>query len=154
MRSLRLNRVFDAVLIHDAIMYMTSEAELARAVETAFMHTRPGGSAVFAPDCVRETFAESTNLLTGADATRALRGIEWSWDPDPSDDTTRVEYVFALRDANGDVRTVHDRHLEGLFSIATWRRVLEAAGYRVEQVPRPLDDGQSDEVFACQRPVQ
>ena len=31
MRTLRLNREFDAVLIHDAISYMTSEADLAAA---------------------------------------------------------------------------------------------------------------------------
>jgi len=38
MRSARLGRTFDAVLIHDAVMYMTTEADLRAALETAFVH--------------------------------------------------------------------------------------------------------------------
>ncbi len=56
MRTLRLGRLFDAVVVHDAVMYMTTETDLAAAIETAFVHLRPGGAAVFLPDCVRETF--------------------------------------------------------------------------------------------------
>lgn len=153
MRSLRLDRAFDCVLVHDSVMYMTTEADLRRVAETAFVHTRPGGAAVFAPDCVRETFAEQTNLLEGSEGNRALRGIEWSWDPDPSDCTTRVEYVFVLRDGE-DVKTVHDRHLEGLFSLEAWTSILTSVGYAVELTPRALDeDGASDQVFLCRRPA-
>lgn len=39
MRTLRLGRMFDVVLVHDAIMYMLTEEELSAAVETAFVHT-------------------------------------------------------------------------------------------------------------------
>lgn len=148
MRTMRLGRTFDAVLLHDAVMYMTSEEELRAAMETVFAHTRPGGAAVFAPDCVRETFREQTNLLEGDDGGRSLRGLEWSWDPDPSDDTYAVEYTFLLRDGT-DVRSVHDRHVEGLFSRATWVRLLEETGFRVDTFPRPLDDDTHDEVFVC-----
>jgi trans-aconitate methyltransferase len=45
MRTARLGRTFDRVFIHDAIMHMTSEADLVRALRTAFIHTRPGGAA-------------------------------------------------------------------------------------------------------------
>ena len=152
MRDLRLNKTFDAVLVHDAIMYMTTEADLARAIETAFVHTRPGGAAVFAPDGVKDDFVERRSLLEGHDETRALSAIEWKWDPDPADDTVVVDYAFLLRE-NGEMRTVHDRHLEGLFARATWRRLLVNAGYRVETFARPLDDeGAFDDVFICRRP--
>ena len=60
MRTLRLGREFDAVFIHDAICYMTSEFDLRRALETAFVHCRPGGVAVFVPDDIRETFEPET----------------------------------------------------------------------------------------------
>ena len=50
MRTVRLGRTFDAVFIHDAIDYMTTEDDLRRAIETAFVHCRPGGVAVFVPD--------------------------------------------------------------------------------------------------------
>jgi SAM-dependent methyltransferase len=50
MRTLRLERTFDAVLVHDAICYLATESDLRAAIETAFVHTRPGGAAIFAPD--------------------------------------------------------------------------------------------------------
>jgi SAM-dependent methyltransferase len=153
MRDLRLERAFDAVFVHDAVMYLTSEAELAAAAKTAFLHTRPGGAALFAPDYVRETFRERTELHANDDGERALRCLDWSWDPDPSDDTFVTEYAFLLRDGR-EVRAVHDRHVEGLFARATWLRVLESAGYRVEGVRRPFDDEMTDEIFLCRRPAR
>lgn len=151
MRTLRLDRTFDAVLVHDAVMYMTTEEQLLAAARTAFVHTRPGGAAIFAPDCVRETFRESTDVMSGEDGSRALRGLEWTWDPDPTDDTYAVDFAFLLRDAGG-VTAAHDRHVEGLFSRATWFRILAAAGYRVETMERPVADGAVDEIFLCRRP--
>jgi SAM-dependent methyltransferase len=151
MRTLRLGRTFDAVLLHDAVMYMTSEADLRAAIETAFVHLRPGGAAVFAPDCVRETLRDQAVLLESDDGGRSMRGIEWTWDPDPDDDTYTVEYAFLLRDGQ-DVRSVHDRHVEGVFPRATWVRLLEDAGFRVDTFPRPLDDDTYDEVFVAVRP--
>lgn len=90
MRTLRLRRTFDAVLVHDAVVYMTTEEDLNAAARTAFVHTRPGGAAVFAPDHVRETFREGTNLIAGDDGDRALRGLEWTWDPEPTETPAAV----------------------------------------------------------------
>ena len=36
LRTVRLGRSFDAVLVHDAVDYMVTEADLGQAVETAF----------------------------------------------------------------------------------------------------------------------
>jgi SAM-dependent methyltransferase len=154
MRSLRLDRQFDAVLVHDAVMYMTSEDDLAAAIATAFIHTRPGGAAVFAPDALRESFSEGGDTFAAKEGERALRGLDWSWDPDPGDDTFVTDYVFLLREG-GVVTAVHDRHVEGLFTTAAWRRILSGAGYLVDMFTRPLDDaGETDEVFICHRPLR
>jgi ubiquinone/menaquinone biosynthesis C-methylase UbiE len=61
MRDIRLGRIFDAVFIEDAISYMTTEYDLQRAIETAFVHCRPGGAALFCPDYIIETFRSSTS---------------------------------------------------------------------------------------------
>ena len=151
MRTLRLPRQFDAVLVHDAVAYMTTRADLAAAAATAFAHTRPGGAAVFAPDYVRESFRERSELHGGDDGARSLRCIEWVWDPDPTDETYAAEYAFLLRDGT-DVKAVHDRHVEGLFARATWVDVLTSAGYRVELADRPFDDTTTDQIFVCRRP--
>jgi SAM-dependent methyltransferase len=151
MRTLRLGRTFDAVFVHDSVMYLTTEAELAAVAKTAFEHTRPGGGALFAPDYVRETFRERLDVHQNDEGNRSLRCLDWTWDPDPTDDTFVTEYAFLLRE-QGSVRAVHDRHVEGLFSRATWRRILEGAGYRVDSLPRPFDDAMTDEMFVCRRP--
>jgi trans-aconitate methyltransferase len=151
MRTLRLDCEFDLVLVHDAVMYMTTEEDLAAAARTAFAHTKAGGAAIFAPDFVRETFRERTDLITGNEGTRALRCIDWTWDPDPSDSTCTAEYAFLLRDG-ASMSAVHDRHVEGLFSSATWRAILTAAGYEVRTTPRPIAEAEFDDVFLCVRP--
>lgn len=151
MRTLRLGRQFDAVFVHDSICYITTATELRQVAETAFVHTRPGGAALFAPDYVWERFRDTATLLSADEGTRSLRGLEWAWDPDPADTTYQVEYTFLLRDGD-TVSTETDRHIEGLFPRAEWAQILEAAGFLVSEVVRPLDDdGQTDTVFLCRR---
>ncbi|HYP90878.1 MAG TPA: class I SAM-dependent methyltransferase [Polyangiaceae bacterium] len=151
MRTLRLGRTFDAVFIHDAISYMTTRADLRAALATAFAHTKPGGVAVIAPDQMSDTFEEHTALHEGHDATRALRCLEWDWDPDPHDERFRVEYAFLLRDGR-ELRAVHDGHDEGLFSRETWLGLLTEVGFRPQLAPRPLDDGGLEHLLLALRP--
>lgn len=131
MRSLRLDRQFDLVLIHDAIMYATDAASVRATLATAAHHCRPGGGLVLVPDCVKETFEPATEH-GGEDAPdgRGLRYLEWSWDPDASDETIEVAYAFLLREANGTTRVEMDRHREGLFPRAAWLAWIVEAGFR------------------------
>jgi SAM-dependent methyltransferase len=151
MRTLRLGRRFDLALIHDAIVYMTSDADLTAAVRTAYEHLAPGGVAIIAPDCLRETFEENTETEQASEGTRTVTTLMWDWDPDPTDDTFTTEYVFVMRDGLR-VESVHDRHVTGMFSLATWRRILEGVGFALELLARPLGDGRNDEVFLCRKP--
>jgi SAM-dependent methyltransferase len=129
MRTLRLNRRFDYVLVHDAVCYMTTAADLRAAIETAAVHCRAGGMVIVLPDYVAETFAPGTEH-GGEDAPdgRGFRYLAWHSDPDPSDTTYIVNYAFLLKEADGDVRVEHDRHIEGLFPRAVWLETFRAAG--------------------------
>ncbi|HSC70769.1 MAG TPA: class I SAM-dependent methyltransferase [Candidatus Methylomirabilis sp.] len=129
MRSLRLGRTFDVVLIHDAIGYATDLGQLRATLETAAVHCRPGGRVIVRPDAVQETFRSATEV-GGEDAAdgRGLRYLEWSWDPDPGDATYLVELAFLFRTANGVVTMLHDRHVQGLFSRADWLATFQAVG--------------------------
>jgi len=155
MRTVRLGRLFDAVFVHDAVTYMTSEEDLWAAMETAFVHCRPGGAALFAPDYVRENFRESTDCGGHDGDGRGLRYLEWTWDPDPADNTYTVDYAYLLRDRDGSVRVEHDRHIEGLFGRDTWLRLLAEAGFVPRVVPfehSELEPG-SHELFVAVRPA-
>jgi SAM-dependent methyltransferase len=154
MRTARLGRQFDRVFIHDAICYLTTLDDLRRAAETAFVHCRPGGAALFAPDCVRETFLPSTDCGGEDGQLRALRYLEWCYDPDPADTTYTVDYVFALRFADGSVQVEHDRHIEGLFTRAEWLAVLRDAGFIARSVPFVhSEEPRTLEVFVGVKPL-
>jgi SAM-dependent methyltransferase len=145
MRTLRLERAFDAVLVHDAIMYATSEADLRATIATASAHCRVGGIVVLAPDCTKESFGQDVPSGDGgadhggedAPDGRALRYLEWSWDPDPSDTQFEVAYAFVLREADGTTRVELDRHTEGVFPEATWLRLMRECGLAARAVPDP-----------------
>jgi len=155
MRTVRLARTFDAVFVHDAVDYMTSEADLALAIETAFVHCRPGGIVVLVPDLTVETF-EATSDHGGCDDDRDGRGVrylEWTWDPDRADTWALTEYAFLLRDADGSVRSVHETHRTGLFTRDTWLRRLAEAGLEPSAVTeRTEEDRAPRELFVGRRP--
>ena len=130
MRTIRLGRRFDAVLVHDAIDYMTSEDDLRQVIETAFAHTRPGGLAVFVPDHIADTFRAGRGGGGGGDGTgRQATFRERTWDPDPADDWVQAEYEFVLRAADGTVQVVREEHRLGAFGRAAWLRLLKDAGF-------------------------
>jgi SAM-dependent methyltransferase len=130
MRTIRLGRTFDAVLVHDAVDYMTTEKDLGQVIETAFAHCGPGGIAAFVPDHIADTFREGTGGGGSGDATgRHASFREWTWDPDPADDWIQAEYEFVLRSADATVEVVRETHRLGAFSRATWLRLLSGAGF-------------------------
>jgi SAM-dependent methyltransferase len=133
MRTIRLGRQYDAVLVHDAIDYVTSQADLGRVIRTAFAHCRPGGLAVFAPDHTAETFRAGTGGGGGHDGTgRQASFRERTSDPVPGDDWILAEYEFTLRDTDGTVQVVPEAHRLGSFRRDTWLTQLRDAGFVAE----------------------
>jgi SAM-dependent methyltransferase len=154
MRTVRLGREFDAVFIHDAITYMTSESDVRQAIETAFVHCRPGGAVVVAPDHFREHFVPSTDHGgSDGDDGRGLRYLEWKWDPDPADTMYCVDFAYLLRDRDGSVEVVHDRHIAGLFPRGDWLRWLTEGGLQVSAVQIEHEPGEAGyEALVGRRP--
>jgi hypothetical protein len=155
MRTLRLGRTFDAVFVHDAVDYMLTEDDLRQAIETAFVHCRPGGRAVFMPDAVTETYEGETDH-GGVDGTdgRAARYLSWSAEPGP-DGCSVTEYAFLLRERDGSVRSIHETHRCGLFPRGTWRRLLTDAGFEAEIVLEvTAEDRTLREIFVGDRPAE
>lgn len=152
MRTLRLGRTFDVVFVHDAVDYMTTEADLSAAIGTAAAHTRPGGVALIVPDTVRETFAPGTDHggHDGPDG-RSLRYLEWTYDPDPEDTTYEVDFALILREPDRPPRVEHDHHTLGIFARSVWLDLLRKAG--LEPVSAQVEDPfpGEHEVFVTRR---
>lgn len=132
MRSIRLGRTFDAVIIHDAIGYMFTEKDLLAAFKTAAAHLEPGGIFITAPDYVAENYPGtkvSHRISKGDDI--ELTFIEYDYDPDPTD--TKAESVmFYMILKDGQLKIEQDFHESGLFSVKTWQNVMRGAGFEVE----------------------
>lgn len=155
MRTLRLGRTFDAVFVHDAVMYMTSEADLRSVIATAAEHAAPGGVVLLVPDTLRETFVAGVHHggHDGPDG-RSLRYREWTYDPDPGDTTFEVDFAVILHEPGAPPRVVHDHHVFGLFGRHVWLRLITEAGL----IPVTVDDIEHPhpgefEAFAARRPT-
>jgi SAM-dependent methyltransferase len=154
MRTLRLERTFDVVFIHDAISYLTTEDDLRAALETAFVHVRPGGVVILTPDATTEIFKPATDHggHDGEDG-RSLRYLEWTHDVDPGGSTYAVDYLIIARGPGDKARVVHDRHTLGLFPRATWERLIVGTGLELVDttVENPYELEQA--AFVASRPA-
>lgn len=155
MRTLRLRRTFDVVFIHDAISYLTTEADLRAAIETAATHVRPGGVVILTPDATTEIFKPGTDHGGhDGDDGRSLRYLEWTHPLTSPDATTYVtDYAIVARGPDDELRVVHDRHTLGVFSEATWKRLIAGAGLElvVTTVENPYELEQA--AFVARRPA-
>jgi SAM-dependent methyltransferase len=154
MRTLRLEREFDVVFIHDAISYLTTEDDLRAALETAAVHVRPGGVVVLTPDATTEIFAPGTHHGGhDADDGRGLRHLEWTHAPEPGSSSYVVDHVIVVREADGETRVVLDRHENGLFPESTWLRLLRESGLEPLELPIPNPYAEEQAAFVARRPA-
>ena len=156
MCSVRLNKTYDGVFIHDAISYLKTEDELRAALETAFVHCRPGGRAVFVPDHTKETFKESTSHGGHDGKERSLRYLEWTIYKDSSHSSYLCHFAYLMRKENGSVNIEHDQHELGLFSRDRWLALISEVGFEAQT--RPFEHSElesaSCEIFLGLKPQQ
>jgi SAM-dependent methyltransferase len=128
-RDVRLDRLFDAVLVHDAITYMTSVAELEAVYRTAAQHLRPGGLMLALPEELKPRLAaRPPAVTTRTEGDVVLTVLETNYDADPSDNTYEGVYVFLIRRGD-DLRVEVDRHTVGVFELADFLGAIRRAGF-------------------------
>ena len=128
--QLDLGRRFDAVLLHDAVMYLSAPGALDAALSVAARHLRPSGHIVVVPDVLEDSFKETLRSGRGTDPTsgRACALTEWHWDPVPGDGHSTVEMSLLLREPGQPVRAVHETHRLLLISRQGLWAALRGAG--------------------------
>jgi SAM-dependent methyltransferase len=140
MRSVRLRRRFDAVVIADSINYMLTERELRSAFTTGFLHLRRGGVLATYAEHEPGSFEQNRTVAT----THSRNGVhitlvEHSYDPDPSDTTFEFTMVFLIR-RKGELEVHVDRHRNHLFPLMTWRRVIRDVGFELVELRRSFGE--------------
>ena len=132
MRTIRLGERFDAVLIADSIDYMLDEADLEAAFLAAWEHLRPGGVFITYAEETQEHFENNrTESSTHAHGDLEVTLVENLYDPDPADSTYEMTFLYLIRSA-GKLAIEYDRHLAGIFPLATWTRLLEKTGFSIQ----------------------
>jgi hypothetical protein len=141
MRTVRLGRTFQAVIIHDAVDYMLTEDDLKATFATAAAHLEAGGVLIVTPDHFRETFRDGkVTSETHSDGAKTATFIEFDHDPEPSDTTVESVFIFIVREA-GRTSLELDRHILGLFPLKTWLDLMGEAGFEVERHRGELSTG-------------
>jgi SAM-dependent methyltransferase len=157
MREFSLPERFDAILIDDAVAYMTSREDLGRLFRAAYRHLEPGGVMIVSPDTTKETFEQNESHVTRGNA--AAEGeaktegvdvvfIENNYDPDPNDDTYEALIIYLIRE-KGVLRVVEDMHTLGIFAAEVWPQLLREAGFEIHEDhwrPEPV------QTYICVRP--
>ncbi len=140
MRTVRLGQTFAAVIIHDAISYLTSEDDIRKTLQTVTAHLTPGGIFVTAPDYFLETFRSPECSMQ----TKSRDGVELvftQYGYRASDDSPIVEIImtYYIR-RNGVLSVEFDRHTTGLFSLTTWQQLIEESGFAFEKREYPVHE--------------
>lgn len=147
MRTLNLDRTFDAVFIHDAISYLTTAGDLLQTFQTAYRHCKPGGCVIIAPDYFEDTFVPSTTH-GGTDIDGSgMRYLEWTFVPFAQEHTIIKDFAFLLKDESGKVKVEYDRHILGLFSRETWISLLKEAGFQADILEVPYQEEGIDSLY-------
>lgn len=131
MRSVRLGRTFDAVVIHDAVNYMLTPADLKAAFETAYIHLKPGGVMITYAEVWKENFKQNrVRYQTEVKDNIEITFIENYYDPDPDDTFYESTFIYLIR-KNGILRIETDLHYCGVFPLELWPNTLKEIGFEV-----------------------
>jgi ubiquinone/menaquinone biosynthesis C-methylase UbiE len=148
MRTARLGRMFDAVIIADSIDYMLTEGDLRAAFFTAFAHLKSGGVFCTYAEVTRERFQQNeTKCSTYARGNIDIAFLHNNYDPDPTDTMYESTFVWLIRRA-GKLEIETDHHLGGIFPLQTWLELLREVGFEATLIETPFEAP----MFVCVKP--
>ena len=125
MRTLRLNRQFDAVVIPDSIDYMASLDDLRQAIQTAAAHLKTSGVLLVVAK-TEETFQNNNFAYTGEKDGVHVTLFENNYLNPLLSSTYEATFVYLIRQ-QGELTIHTDRQVLGLFSQATWEKLFNDA---------------------------
>ncbi len=147
MRTVRLNKKFDAVVIHDSILYMQTLDELKAAFKTAYEHLKENGLIITYCEEWPEHFIQNnvrSQRNTGDNIDLVF--IENYYDPDPDDSTYEGTFIYLLR-RDGKLEIFHDYHTFGIFPLDDWRRTIRDVGFTLHETKFTHSDFTENEFY-------
>jgi SAM-dependent methyltransferase len=131
MRTVRLNRVFDAAAIPDSIDYMVSEDDLNQAITTASLHLKPGGVLIVVAKTM-ETFRNNNFAYTGDKDGIHVTLLENNY-INPFKPGTYEATLFYLIRKQGELTVRSENQVLGLFPEVVWEKAFADAGLKLKK---------------------
>jgi len=131
MRTIRLNRQFDAVAIPDSIDYMASQEDLQQAIQTAVMHLKTGGVLLVVAK-TEEIFQNNNFAYAGEKDGIHMTLLENNYINPFRPNTYEATFVYLIRQ-QGELTIHTDHQVLGLFSQAMWDEVFKNAGMTMQK---------------------
>ena len=133
MRTIRMNKEFDVVIIPDSIDYMLTEDDLAQAIKTAVLHLKPGG-VLLVVGKTREIFMNNNFAYSGHKNGVHVTLLENNHVYPDQPDFYEAVFCYLIREKQE--LTMHtEQHVLGLFSEEQWTGVFKRAGMTMDQKP-------------------
>jgi SAM-dependent methyltransferase len=150
MRVARIEREFDAAIIHDSSCHMESLEELRAAFLTAYVHLKKNGILMTYVEEWPEHFVQNRRVVQNFSKDDIeVTYIENNYDPNPSDETYECTYIYLIR-RDGLLDPQTDRYNLGIFPVESWISAMEEVGFEVtrgEFALSKLPDSQSGEKY-------
>ena len=121
MRTVHLSRKFDAVIIPDSIMYMTTLADLKKAIGNSLRHLKPGGVFLVTTH-TKEDFQNNNFAYSGEKEDIHVTVFENNYTV--SETTYEATVIYLIRQ-NGKLNIYHEVHTLGLFPYNTWLNIFK-----------------------------
>jgi ubiquinone/menaquinone biosynthesis C-methylase UbiE len=131
MRTVKLGKKFDAVILPESIGYMTTAEDLKKAIVTASRHLKPGGVLLVCAN-IKETFKSNNFVYTGKHGDIEITIFENNYIPIDNDSIYEATIVYLIRN-KGELETYTDIHILGLFDKKTWRSILTEEGFEIKE---------------------
>ncbi|MFQ5883968.1 MAG: class I SAM-dependent DNA methyltransferase, partial [Thermoplasmata archaeon] len=152
MRTIRLDKSYDAVAILDSIDYMSTVEDLRSAFVTTYDHLKPGGIFLTYVEECKERFKQNkTDCSTHSKGDVRVVLIENGFDPAPEDTSFVARFVYIiLRRGELDIQT--DRHICGVFELRTWHDLLKEVGFELKEMKfehSTFPEGEHLPMFVC-----
>ena len=129
MRTIRLDRQFDAVIIPDSIDYIATMGGLQQVIHTAALHLRRGG--VLLVVCsTAEQFRNNNFVYTGEKGDVHVTLFENNYTSPYAPQTHEITLFYLIRQ-RGQLKTYSEHIVAGLFPQASWEAVFTEAGLTV-----------------------
>ncbi|SYZ74628.1 Methyltransferase type 11 [Candidatus Zixiibacteriota bacterium] len=150
MRIARMNREFNAAIIHDASVHMETLEELKAAFLTAYMHLKKDGRLITYVEEWPEHFVQNRTVVENFKKDNIeVTYIENNYDPDSDDENYECTFVYLIR-REGFLDLQTDRYILGLFPVRKWIEALEEIGFEVtvgQFAPSKMPDAASSEKY-------